>query len=345
MYDLEHDGDGRNHMYRMLSEFQEMRSRQCVFTRPGAPERDRTRGIADKAKGTSKPKSKRQRVENPETVKSKKHRSSHSQEKGYKEDAAVRHLQKHGAKIGWILECYPDPEGLKKKERWFMRVENGLKTKDSKGETHITSCLWMKANSITEVFNEKAVSCEVLSVAACGPPSFFKDVGQPTKLKIATLPPASRAAKNFAAASAAAAPPPPNLFSTTTSTWNIATDRAKKTAAPAVSGSDMNFDGSAWNIATDRAKKTAAPAVSDSDEDVPIAAKVVAARAATTTNPWDDEWFLNKARDSVKAVNLLDLKAAMKAVPGANECRTKESLIFLMVRYNFTYDIPTIVSD
>jgi len=82
--------------------------------------------------------------------------------------------------------------------------------------------------------------------------------------------------------------------------------------------------------ATATAAVTAAPS---SDEDAPLAAK------------YADAYFVEQARESVKAVNVSALRAAMKLVPGVSTCKSKEDLIRLMVAQKFAYDVPTIVSD
>ena len=186
MYDLEHDGDGRNDLYQLLSRFQEMRGRQSGPSNPGAPERDRTRGGSDKRKGSSKPKKHQTKgtVVHKATASSsiKRNRNKLSdgcseskrqkgQSEGYEGDAALRHLQKYGAKEGWFLECYPR---AKSTGRWFMRVENGLVMNNAEGNIVIRSCRWLEENSLTEVAKQfKPEPCDIEWVKAYGPLQFF----------------------------------------------------------------------------------------------------------------------------------------------------------------------------
>ena len=60
-------------------------------------------------------------------------------------------------------------------DRWFMEVENGLIYNSPKGYTMIKSCWWMKTNSVTErdTAFTKPCSCDIESVKACGPLSFY----------------------------------------------------------------------------------------------------------------------------------------------------------------------------
>jgi hypothetical protein len=206
MHDLKGDRAGRSDFYDVMRQFQNQRGRGSVSARPGAPETERTRGISDKRKGTSKPKPKsnhpallvavkdgaskpkRRRDEEEEPIKSKKKRASNvvQDKKGYEGDDAIHHLTRHGAKPGWVLECYPNPKGVKNGERWFMIVENGLKITNSKGEPCIQCCVWMKTNSITERFGNEKEPCVIESVLACGPPNYFDDIEKTKKMTTAS---------------------------------------------------------------------------------------------------------------------------------------------------------------
>ena len=186
MYDLKGDGEGRDAFYVLMSQFQITRGRGSVPDKPGAPERDRTRGGSDKRKGCSKPKKHQPKgtVVHKATASSsiKRNRNKHSdgyseskrqkgQSEGYEGDAALRHLKKYGAKEGWFLECYPR---AKSTGRWFMRVENGLVMNDAEGNIVIRSCRWLEENSLTEVAKQfKPEPCDIEWVKAYGPLQFF----------------------------------------------------------------------------------------------------------------------------------------------------------------------------
>ena len=179
MYDLKGDGEGRDAFYGMMSQFQIARGRGSVSQKPGAPERDRTRGLfADKPKGSSKPKkhaasktNKRNRNKHSDHSEPEHSKPKRQKSEGYNDDAALRHLKRFGAKEGWILECYPK---AKSTGRWFMRVENGLVTNDFQGNVVIRSCRWLEENSLTEVDTRfKPEPCDIQWVKAYGPSHFF----------------------------------------------------------------------------------------------------------------------------------------------------------------------------
>ena len=395
MYDLEHDGDGRNDLYQLLSHFQEMRGRQSALSHPGAPERDRTRGRSDKPKGASKPKTskhKKQGSKDKSTSKSKRPRdeveapasqakkkigsSKVVQEKiGYKGDDAILHLKRYGAQKGWILECYPTTAGLQKQERWFMRVENGSKTTDSKGNICIQGCVWMMANSVTALFDQKEAPCDIMSVVACGPPNFFGDVGKPKKPITCSTPSSSKPAPTPKLPLKRALPlwvPMPTYnysaqqfihqkmsksvdhvefpvlhAAVKTALVPGAFDAANKhslielmckyncefVANPHPMVRLANNQSSSQLAAVPATATAAVSAASSSDEDAPLAAK------------YADAYFVDKARESVKGVNVSALRAAMILVPGVSTCKSKDELIRLMVEQKFNYDVLTIVSD
>ncbi len=165
LYDLKGDAKGKSEFYSLLCQFQQRRGRSDVSAKPGAPERDRTRGVADRRKGESK----RKRYEElPSSVQSyRKKKRTIDEDRLYEGDDALRYLKRHGAKQGWILEVYPSDDYLH--ERWFMEVENGSR-KDVAGDTFITSCWWLKTNSLErDLTFKRPASCDIEMVKACGP--------------------------------------------------------------------------------------------------------------------------------------------------------------------------------
>ena len=198
MHSLKGDSQGRSMFYEVMCEFQTSRGRQRASHAPGAPETDRTRGIADRRKkrksGEADRRKKGKRVDDvtkhnkrsktsnlPEKTTSKRHKSGASVAsepettcEGWKEDAAQRHLNRFGAKVGCIVECYP-PANDADQGRWFARIEDGLTYTDSNGDVFIKACRWLKVNSVNEIDKDYACAepCDIESVKAYGPPSFF----------------------------------------------------------------------------------------------------------------------------------------------------------------------------
>jgi hypothetical protein len=84
---------------------------------------------------------------------------------------------------------------------------------------------------------------------------------------------------------------------------------------------------------------------SSSDSDAPISRAAIALAKQAAADYAGNDYFTNKARESVLAVSISELRAAMKSVPGVGTCNTKEALIKLMIVQNFTYEIPTVISD
>jgi hypothetical protein len=191
MHDLKGDAEGITKFYETMCQFQDRRGREHVIIKAGAPEFVRTRGRADKPKGTSKPKKTSSESDGKPKRKSSKIKGISKEEVSrpksefYEGDAAILYLKKHGARIGWILECYNN----KTPDRWFMRVEKGSTIKDAEGNTLIKSCVWMKANSITvretDPLNIEPCTCDIEMVKACGTPNFFQDVAPPLKTSAA----------------------------------------------------------------------------------------------------------------------------------------------------------------
>jgi hypothetical protein len=195
MRDLKGDADAITEFYQTMCQFQDRRGRENVRTQPGAPEYDRTRGRADKPKGTSKPKNKASHSHGKSKPKSSGHniitgiskkKVSRTEYEFYEGDAAQLYLQKHGARTGWVLECYNDTNT----DRWFMTVQDGSTIKDAEGNILIKSCVWMMANSITERDAEyrKPYTCDVDIVKACGTPNFFQNVASTLKTSAASQP-------------------------------------------------------------------------------------------------------------------------------------------------------------
>jgi hypothetical protein len=164
LYDLKGDANGKSEFYSMLCQFQQRRGRSDVSAKPGAPERERTRGVADRRKGESK----RKRYEEmSSSIQSHRKKKRTIDDRLYKGDDALRYLKRHGAKQGWILEVYPSDDYVH--ERWYMEVENGSR-KDVSGDTYITSCCWLKTNSLErEPTFKRPASCDIEMVKACGP--------------------------------------------------------------------------------------------------------------------------------------------------------------------------------
>jgi hypothetical protein len=191
LHDLKSDGEGRDAFYKLMSQFQDQRGRCFISDKPGAPEIDRTRGVSDKRKGSSKSisktkiaKTKKRSAKKADVSLTSKRQKQHE---GYETDDAHRQLGKFGAKEGWILECYP-PDKLKTSDRWFMRVENGLTMKDAEGNTLIRSCQWLQSNSVTETDVEhRPASVDIMSVKGYGPPSFFKDIARQPSNPVAAV--------------------------------------------------------------------------------------------------------------------------------------------------------------
>jgi hypothetical protein len=203
MYELNGDPAGRSHFYDVMRQFQSNRGRGSVSSKPGAPELDRTRGISDKPKGSSKGKrkattdgstNKRTKTTTQSSIRSDRssifdatgvHGGGVAAQQTLKpaqhfdeSDAAQRYLKKNGAHEGWILELFlndkfvPTPLPT---DRWFMVVEDGRAIRTASGETEIAKCRWMKTNSYTELDTafKNAYPVDIESVKACGPPSAF----------------------------------------------------------------------------------------------------------------------------------------------------------------------------
>ena len=164
LYDLKGDANGKSEFYSMLCQFQQRRGRSDVSAKPGAPERERTRGVADRRKGESK----RKRYEEmSSSIQSHRKKKRTIDDRLYKGDDALRYLKRHGAKQGWILEVYPSDDYLH--ETCSLQVENGSR-KDVAGDTFITSCWWLKTNSLErDLTFKRPASCDIEMVKACGP--------------------------------------------------------------------------------------------------------------------------------------------------------------------------------
>jgi len=193
MHSLKGDSLGRSMFYDVMCEFQTSRGRHCASHAPGAPETERTRGRGDSRKGARTKGKKRKRgddvhkhnkhskTSNPrENAKSKRLKSGTSvapepetTREGWSGDPAQIHLNKFGGKVGYVVECYPPPAAAAQ-GRWFARIEDGLTYTDSNGDVFIKLCRWFKINSFTEIDkNYAAEPCDIDSVKAYGPPSFF----------------------------------------------------------------------------------------------------------------------------------------------------------------------------
>jgi len=346
-----------------MSQFQITRGRGSVSDKPGAPERDRTRGGSDKRKGSSKPKKHQTKINDVPKAKRRK-----GQSEGYEGDAALRYLKKYGAKEGWVLECYPR---AKSTGRWFMRVENGLVMNDDKGNIVIKSCRWLEENSLTEVAKQfKPEPCDIEWVKAYGPLQFFvlEAVGSSSKPAPTPMRPLKRpvpealplwvpmptfnySAQQFihqkmsksvdhvefavlhAALKTALVP---GAFHATNKNLLIelmCKYNCEFVAHPHPMVRLANKQSSSQPAALATTAAAAVSAASSSDDDAPLAAK------------YADAYFVDKARESVKAVTVSALRAAMKLVPGVSTCKSKEDLIQLMVAQKFADDVPTIVSD
>ena len=92
--------------------------------------------------------------------------------KGYEGDAAIRKLERHGAKEGWLVEVYP-AKGFET-ERWFMKVQDGSTYTSADGDTMIKEMVWLEEGSLTKV--DKKFQPEPMDVAmamAYGEQAYF----------------------------------------------------------------------------------------------------------------------------------------------------------------------------
>jgi hypothetical protein len=153
-----------------LQPWHEAEGRSCVHSAAGAPQSLRTRGLADKPRGSSK---KRRRQEEEgigevETDKGKKRKKPRSRKdaashkhKGYEGDAAMKKIRKFGANEGWIVETYPKTRF--EHERWFMKVLDGSSYVSEDGETTKKKLIWMEQGSVTKLakgYQPKALGIE-----------------------------------------------------------------------------------------------------------------------------------------------------------------------------------------
>lgn len=186
MYACKKHPDKRASFYDSMCEWHEAEGRSRVLSAAGAPESLRTRGPADKPRGSSNSSNKRQRKggkggeKSGEAVKGHKRKKSRSEKdaaghkhNGYEGDAAIRKIRKFGAIEGWIVETYPKA-GLEH-ERWFMEVMDGSTYVSLEGDTMIKKLRWMEEGSVTKVamgYAPKSLDTEM--VKAYGKAEFFK---------------------------------------------------------------------------------------------------------------------------------------------------------------------------
>ena len=121
----------------------------------------RQRAKDGKAEATKGPKRKKARSE-----------ASGHKHKGYDGDDAITKIGKHGAKEGWIVECYP-PEGLEH-ERCFLKVQDGSTYVAENGERTIRNLRWLAQGSLTKLAKGYGPeSLEIKMVKAYGEPHYF----------------------------------------------------------------------------------------------------------------------------------------------------------------------------
>ena len=253
--------------------------RLAIPGKVGAPERDRTRGVADKPKKSHKSKTdlKQQRGISKKSKKQAVARSGIRQRSddslhtdrdkgGYDGDAALRQLKKFGAKEDWIVKVYP-PDDIDEIDtvHWFMRVLDGLtetirnETDMKKSDIVIKSAVWLETNSLTAIAKGyPPESCDIEFVKSYGPQSFFEK-RYPQLLQKQPLP---RQKKNQN--------PPQTLgsarvFDSSSSDSDGPISKGARRAAIAAAASAaqpaaqpcqrpkrncLTFDGAAWNIGT-----------------------------------------------------------------------------------------------
>ncbi len=185
MFQCKNQPELRTSFYETMCDWQKTTDR-CVPARgPGAPERNRTRGVADKPTGASKPKKRKKDAEKTDEPKHKKrkHKTKRTgplqaavSDVGCEGDNAIRHISKFGAKEGFIIEVYlpddhPTPDDL-----WFARVETGLTYTDANSDVFVKKIKWLAPNNLTQLSktHSKGVSCDVQSVKAYGPLKYFQ---------------------------------------------------------------------------------------------------------------------------------------------------------------------------
>jgi hypothetical protein len=146
--------------------------RGAVHSTAGAPQSLRTRGPADRPRGSSKGKRSREAEKTSGSKQKKAKKSTAHAYKGYEGDAAITKLRKHGAKEGWLVEVYP-AKGFEH-ERWFMKVQDGSTYKSAEGDTMITELVWLEEGSLTKA-NKKFTpeSLDVMMARAYGEPGYF----------------------------------------------------------------------------------------------------------------------------------------------------------------------------
>ena len=171
-----------------MCEWQKETGRGVPDLRPGAPERDRTRGGWERKKGASKSKKRKNDAEKTDEQKRKKTKHKPKQTgapqvpdvvdptKGYEGDAAMRHISKFGATEGFIIEVYipddhPTPDDL-----WFCRVVNGLTYTDANSDVFVKKIKWLAPNNLTQLekTQPKSEPCDIQSVKAYGPLKYFQ---------------------------------------------------------------------------------------------------------------------------------------------------------------------------